>query len=37
LPVGNRILHLNAITAILGAPVVIWIVLRGSRRTEGDI
>lgn len=36
LPIGNRILHLNAITAILGAPVVIWIVLRGSRRTDGE-
>lgn len=28
LPGGNRILHLNAIAAILGAPVVIWIIMR---------
>ncbi len=35
LPVGNRILHLNAITAVLGAPVVIWIVLR-SRSATAD-
>lgn len=37
LPAGNKVLHLNAITAILGAPVVIWIVLRGAtRRAGGD-
>ena len=35
LPAGNKVLHLNAITAILGAPVVIWIVLRGTRRADG--
>ncbi|MCU0649860.1 MAG: iron ABC transporter permease [Gemmatimonadaceae bacterium] len=28
LPGGNRILHLNAIAAVIGAPVVIWIVFR---------
>jgi iron complex transport system permease protein len=35
LPAGNKVLHLNAITAMLGAPVVIWIVLRGTRRLDG--
>ena len=31
LPVGNRILHLNAITAVLGAPVVMGMLLKRSR------
>jgi iron complex transport system permease protein len=35
LPAGNKVLHLNAITAILGAPVVIWIVLRGRGSSRG--
>lgn len=35
LPAGNKVLHLNAITAILGAPVLIWIVLRGRGSSRG--
>jgi len=35
-PIGNRILHLNAITSVLGAPVVIWMLLRKSGAANSD-
>jgi iron complex transport system permease protein len=31
LPGSNYVLPINAITALIGAPVVIWIVLRAKR------
>jgi len=34
LPGGNRALPLNAVTALIGAPVVIWVLLR--RRAPRD-
>jgi iron complex transport system permease protein len=35
LPGSSYILPLNAITSLLGAPVVIWIILHGSRHGQG--
>lgn len=33
---SRQILHLNTVNALVGAPVVLWIVLRGARRsTDG--
>ncbi len=29
LPGGDRILPLNSVTALLGAPIVVWVVIRG--------
>jgi iron complex transport system permease protein len=33
MPGGNAILPLNSVTAFIGAPVVIWVILRQRRRT----
>jgi iron complex transport system permease protein len=31
LPGSTQVLPINAITALIGAPVVIWVILRHSR------
>jgi iron complex transport system permease protein len=36
LPGPNRVLHLNAILAVIGAPVVIWAIATRTRGQEGD-
>jgi iron complex transport system permease protein len=35
LPGGSRSLPLNAVTALLGAPVVVWVIL--ARRSFRDV